>query len=52
METVAKKTLILVKIKLVTLNLYELIRGKMEQEEFVNMAETEKQLDKVDDPTG
>lgn len=47
LETVAKKTLMLVKIKLVTLNLYELIRDKMEEEEFGNMAETEKQLDKV-----
>lgn len=47
LETVAKKTLMLVKIKLVTLNLYELIRDKMEEEESVNMAETEKQLDKV-----
>lgn len=37
----------LVKIKLVTLNLYELIKDKIEEEEFMNMAETEKQLDKV-----
>lgn len=37
----------LVKIKLVTLNLYELIKDKMEEEEHVDMAETEKQLDKV-----
>lgn len=37
----------LVKIKLITLNLYELIRDKMEEEEFLNMGETEKQLDKV-----
>lgn len=50
LETVAKKTLVLVKIKLVTLNLYELIRDKM-KEEFVNMTETEKQLDKVYVPT-
>lgn len=47
METVAKKTIMLVKIKLVTLSLYELIRDKMEEEEFGNMAETEKQLDQV-----
>lgn len=37
----------LVKIILVTLNLYELIKDKIEEEEFMNMAETEKQLDKV-----
>lgn len=47
LETVAKKTIMLVKIKLVTLNLYELIKDKIEEEEFMNMAETEKQLDKV-----
>lgn len=37
----------LVKVKLVTLNLYELIKDKIEEEEFMNMAETEQQLDKV-----
>lgn len=47
LETVAKKTLMLVKIQLVTLNLYELIKDKMEEDQFVNIAETEKQLDKV-----
>lgn len=37
----------LVKTKLVSLNLYELIKDKIEEEEFVDLAETEKQLDKV-----
>lgn len=37
----------LVKTKLVSLNLYELIKDKIEEEEIVDMAETEKQLDKV-----
>lgn len=37
----------LVKTKLVSLNLYELIKEKIEEEEFVDLAETEKQLDKV-----
>lgn len=36
----------LVKIKLVTLNLYESIKDKIE-EEVVDMAETDTQLDKV-----
>lgn len=37
----------LVKTKLVSLNLYELIKDKIEEEEFVDLVETEKQLDKV-----
>lgn len=37
----------LVKIKLVTLNLYELIKDKIEEEEVVDIVETETQLDKV-----
>lgn len=37
----------LVKTKLVSLNLYELIKDEIEEEEFVDLAETEKQLDKV-----
>lgn len=36
----------LVKTKLVSLNLYELIKDKIE-EQFVDLSETEKQLDKV-----
>lgn len=37
----------LVKTKCVSLNLYELIKDKIEEEGFVDLAETEKQLDKV-----
>ncbi|XP_029685610.1 coiled-coil domain-containing protein 42 isoform X2 [Takifugu rubripes] len=47
LEASAKKTLMLVQTKLVSLNLYELIKDKIEEEEFVDLAETEKQLDKV-----
>lgn len=47
LETAAKKTLVLVKIKMVTLNLYELTDDKVEGEEGVDMNDTEKQLDKV-----
>lgn len=41
----------LVQIKLVTLNLYELIKDKMEEEKCVDIADTEEQLDKVFVPT-
>lgn len=51
LETVAKKTLMLVQIKLVTLNLCELIKDKMEEGKCVDIADTEKQLDKVLVPT-
>lgn len=47
METAAKKTLLLVKIQMVTLNLYELIDDKVEEEADLDMNDTEKQLDKV-----
>ncbi|AWP07008.1 putative T-box transcription factor TBX5-A-like [Scophthalmus maximus] len=46
LETAAKKTLRLGQIKMATLNLYEIIDGKLE-EEGVNMNDTEKQLDKI-----
>lgn len=47
LETAAKKTLLLVKIKMATLNLYEMIEEKAEEEECVSLNETEKQLDRV-----
>ncbi|KAM9856167.1 coiled-coil domain-containing protein 42 like-2 [Aulostomus maculatus] len=46
-ETAAKKTLLLGQIKMATLNLYELIGGRVEEEKGVAMNDTETQLDKI-----
>ncbi|XP_031712552.1 coiled-coil domain-containing protein 42 like-2 [Anarrhichthys ocellatus] len=46
-ETAAKKTLLLARIKVATLNLYEMTGGMVEGDEPVNLNDTEKQLDKV-----
>ncbi|KAM8760530.1 coiled-coil domain-containing protein 42 homolog [Acanthopagrus schlegelii] len=46
-ETAAMKTLLLGKIKIVTLNLYEMIDDEVKGEEGVDVNDTETQLDKV-----
>ncbi|XP_068560080.1 coiled-coil domain-containing protein 42 like-2 [Cebidichthys violaceus] len=46
-ETAAKKTLLLGRIKVATLNLYEMTGGMVEGDAPVNLNDTEKQLDKV-----
>lgn len=47
LETAAKKTLLLVKIKMVTLNLFELACEHIKLEKDVDINDTEKQLDEV-----
>lgn len=47
LETAAKKTLLLVKIKMVTLDLYELTCEHVKGEKDVDINDTEKQLDEV-----
>lgn len=52
LETAAKKTLLLVKIKMVTLNLFELACEHIKLEKDVDINDTEKQLDEVRTPNG
>lgn len=47
LETAAKKTLLLVKIKMVTLDLFELACEHIKLEKEVDINDTEKQLDEV-----
>lgn len=47
LETAAKKTLLLVKIKMVTLDLFELTCEHVKGEKDVDINDTEKQLDEV-----
>ncbi|KAK2902162.1 coiled-coil domain-containing protein 42 [Channa argus] len=46
-DIAATKTLLLGQIKIATINLYEMAGGNLEEEECVNINDTEKQLDRI-----